>query len=284
MDATEETTRGDHHFATEHFNDFGLDFRYVFSHLSNPHNIFPNALGSDSVSTPLEKQFWHTDVLRSGYDDQSPGSGNGGQLVFVSGYPSSGSSSRLTRIHNVKPEFWRRHLGFTSAASTRQFEDINVPSAICDVFQLRIWTIGYRGNGARSNQASVEALRRDSAKLMEDYRERLNTRSSFHHGDSVVRKYEVHDQEFFSIEQLVTIYVSTAHEKDKDGKNESWLGECFGPSYQVKANLHTPKLLLIRTAAGTCTKVPKAPGSAIISLIMLHIIHASCLCQTIDQV
>lgn len=262
MDATVETTGGDHHFATfshskldplEDFNNFGLDFKYVFSHLSNPQNIPPDALSNHSVSTRLEAaldQFLHTDVLRPEYDDQSPSlatvtrrsdlshdAQNGGQLIFLSGYPSPGPSSSLTSIYNIKLEFWRRHLGFTLAASTSQFEDIKVPSAICDIFQLRIWTIGYRGNGARSGQASVDALRRDSAKLMENYRERLNTGSSFRTGDSVVRKYEVHDQEFFSIEQLVTIYVSTAHKNDKDGKNESWLGESFGRSHQVKANL-----------------------------------------------
>lgn len=262
MDATIETTGGDHHFATfshskvdplEHLNNFGLDFYHVLSHLSNLQNIPPDALSNNSVSNRLEAafdQFLHTDVLRLEYNDQSPGSvtvtgrsdlshdaQHGGQLVFLSGYPSPGPSSRLTNMYNIKPEFWRRHIGFTSAASTSQFEDIKVPSAICDIFQLRIWTIGYRGNGARSDQTSVEALRKDSAKLMEEYQERLSTRGSFRTGDSVVRKYEVHDREFFSIEQLVTIYVSTAHENDKYEKNESWLGESFGRSRQVKANL-----------------------------------------------
>ena len=61
---------------------------------------------------------------------------------------------------------------------------------------------------------------------MKDYRTRLRTGSSFRTGDSIVRKYEVHDQEFFSIEQLVTIHVST--EKNKDGKNERWPGESVG--------------------------------------------------------
>ena len=257
MDATVEHTGGDHHFATfsrskldplEHFNNFGLDFKYIFSHLSNPQNIPLDALSNDSISTRLEAdfdQFLHTDVLR--YDDQSPGlvtvtgrsdlshdARHGGQLIFLSGYPSPGPSSILTSIYKIKPEFWRRHLGFTLTASTTQFEDIKVPSAICDIFQLRIWTIGYRGNGARSNQASVDVLRRDSAILMEDYRTRLSTGSSFRTGDSIVRKYEVHDQEFFSIEQLVTIHIST--ENNKDGKNERWLGESFGQSHQVEAD------------------------------------------------
>lgn len=252
MDATVESTIGDQHSGTfsypqidppEHFNNFGLDFNHVFSHLCNSQNTPLDRLSIDPVST----QFWHADILRAGYDDQSPGLGTvtrssddaqyDGQLVFLSGYSSPGLSSRLTSIYNIKPEFWRRHLGFTSAASTSQFEDIKVPSAICDIFQLRIWTIGYRGNGARSHQTSVHALRGDSEKLMGDYRKRFNRRGSFRHGDSIVRKYEVHDQEFFSIEQLVTIYISTAHENAKDGKNKSWLGESCGPSIQVKANL-----------------------------------------------
>lgn len=254
MDATVETTRGNQPLATfslqqldplEHFNKFGLDFKYVFSRLSNPQNTPSDPLSNDSVSTKSR----HTDVLRAGYDDQSPGLGtvprsshasqHGGQLVFLSGYSSPGLLSSLTSFYNIKPEFWRRHLGFPLAGSTSQFEDTKVPSAICDIFQLRIWTIGYRGGGARSHQTSVDELRKDSAKLMEDYRERLNREGSFRDGDSIVRKYEVHDQEFFSIEQLVTIYVSTAaHENDKDGKNESWLGEeSHGPSIKVKANL-----------------------------------------------
>ena len=245
MDATVELD------PLEHFNNFGLDFKYVFSHLSNPQNIPLDALSNDSISSRLEAdfgQFLHTDVLR--YDDQSPSlvtvtgrsdlshnAQHGGQLIFLSGYPSPGPSSILTSIYKIKPEFWRRHLGFTLTALTTQFEDIKVPSAICDIFQLRIWTIGYRGHGARSNQASVDVLRRDSAIQMEDYRTRLSAGSSFQTGDSIVRNYEVHDQEFFSIEQLVTIYVSTAHESDKDGKSEGWLGESFGQSHQVKADL-----------------------------------------------
>lgn len=91
MDATVETIGGDHPFATfshskldplEHFNNFGLDFKYVFSHLSNPQNIPSDALSNNSVSTRLEAafdQFLHTDVLRPEYDDQSPG------LVTVTG-------------------------------------------------------------------------------------------------------------------------------------------------------------------------------------------------------
>ena len=96
----------------------------------------------------------------------------------------------------------------------------------------------------------MNALRRDSAKLMEDYRKGLNTGTAFRDENSIVRKYEMHDHEFFSIEQFVTIYVSTTHEHDKDGKNESWLGESLGRSRQVKAN-STPKRLLIPTAAET---------------------------------
>lgn len=160
MDATVETTRGGHHFATfsypkldplKHFNNFGLDFKYVFSHLSNPQNIPPDVLGSDSVSTRLEAtfhQFWHTDVLRPGYDDESPDLGivaptshdahRDDQLVFLSRYPSSRSSLSLINIYNIKLEFWRRHLEFTLAASINQFENIKLFFAICDIFQLRI--------------------------------------------------------------------------------------------------------------------------------------------------
>ena len=254
MDTTIEITEGDHHLdPLEHLNNFGLNFQHVLSHFPNSQNIPPDARSSDAVSSRLEASFdqcWFTDALRPEQDIQSPGlvtvnrrsdvshdAQHGGQLIFLSGYPSPGPSSSLTSIYNIKPEFWRRHLDFTLAASTGQYEDIKVPSAICDIFQLRIWTIGHRGNGARSDQTSVDALRRDSAGLTENYRERLSTGNVFRTGDSVVRKYEVHDQEFFSIEQLVTIYVSTAHENDKAGKNESWLGESPSRSNQVKAKL-----------------------------------------------
>lgn len=253
MDAITEVIEDDTYFAThphskldsdEHFHNFGLDFKCVVSHLSKKQNNLPNTLGGDSVSIQLKKafdQFLHTDLLSSECPNQSSDSvtvgGNSNsshhaqrdsQLVFLSGYPGPGPSSSLISTYNINLEFWRRHLGFMLAASTSQFEDIKVPSAICDIFQLRIWTIGHRGIGARIDQASVESLRKHSATLMENYRERLSTGSSFRTGDSVVRKYEVHDQEYFSIEQLLTIYVSTAHERDTDGKKKSWLGESFG--------------------------------------------------------
>jgi hypothetical protein len=249
MDVTAEARGGDYHLAAflnwrldrgDHLKNFGLDFDSVINRLFKKQNI----LNKDSILTQSEgacEQFLHIDLLLPEHHDRSSGSvpvsanpdpshraHHDGQLVFLSGYPDPVSSSNLTSTHGINLEFWRRHLGALSIKSTSQFEDIKIPSAICDIFQLHIWTIGCRGSGARSDQANVKSLRKDSAILMESYWERLSTGSSFRTGDSIVRKYEVHDQEFFSIEQLLTISISTGHGSNTDEKNKGWFGESLG--------------------------------------------------------
>jgi hypothetical protein len=62
---------------------------------------------------------------------------------------------------------------------------------------------------------------------MVDYFHRLRLGRGWKTGDSIVRDYNVHDEDHFSVEQKITFYFSQVH-----GSENQWLGKpsSFFPS------------------------------------------------------
>jgi hypothetical protein len=233
------------------FDNFGLDFKSIVDHLSKGHVAFAGNAHSVSQAQPDPdfERFEPIDLLDSASrarDFSSPVSNDEskmsnstqgrGQLVFLSGYPSPEQVARLTQAHGISPEFWRRHLDPILTTSASKFEDTKVPSAACNIFQLRVWTVGMRGNRIMSDKNNVESIRKDADVLMERYRDRLSRGTPWRTGDSIVRRYEVHTQEYFSIEQLLTVYLSPSKESSRDGNISKWLGEYFVNTHLVNAD------------------------------------------------
>jgi hypothetical protein len=100
---------------------------------------------SQAPASPDVEQVEHTDHLElvthwpSIISDKLTTSRNvkspGGQLVFLPGYSGPEQVARLNQAYDISLEFWWRHLGTVLTKS----------SAACNIFQLRIWTVGLPG-------------------------------------------------------------------------------------------------------------------------------------------
>lgn len=160
--------------------------------------------------------------LRKDHVDWQPSGG----LLFLRGYPSEKWLTSLGSQYEVNPEFWARHLDFLSETpATQSTTPPMLPSSSDDVFRLRFTTVGSYGPGSpRLDRAGLRRLRESSARRMEQYGAKLRQgylSQEWCHGDSIIRQFTVHDQEYFSFDQIGTIYLSRPDETTNE-----WLREC----------------------------------------------------------
>jgi hypothetical protein len=202
------------------FDNFGLDFRSVGGYLSKPYVQSSNNEYEHTYllnGTPIPSRA--STYVKNSCSTVTTTSSDCGQVLFLSGYPTPEQVNRLSTTHNINPEFWHRHL----AASAPTLEDTKLPSAYCDIFQLRFWTVAALVNTFRHDRISVQSLRKDAEVDMVKYRNTLKSLASWRPGDSVVRNYEIHDH--FSIEQTVTMCVVNERDSKSIDKGCKWLGE-----------------------------------------------------------
>lgn len=170
------------------------------------------------------KQIMSLDSLKSLRRDHAEWQPSGG-LLFLRGYPSPEWLTYLGSQYDVNPEFWARHLDFLSAASKNHATTpLMLPSSSDDVFSLRFTTVGSRGPVRPLDQAGVQRLRESSSRRMKEYEEDLRhgyLKPDWRHGDSIIRGFTVHDQEYFSFDQVGTIYLSRPDETTSDWLSES---------------------------------------------------------------
>jgi hypothetical protein len=130
-----------------------------------------------------------------------------GILIFLRGYPSAAWLNAIGAKYHIDPEFFYRHLSFfhNPQATERQTPFI-LPSSQGSTFQLTLTSIGRHGNVSNENLATQ---RERTTKQMETYLQELKiVPSSWKVGSSIVRSFALHNREIFSIEQLVTVYVT----------------------------------------------------------------------------
>ena len=140
-----------------------------------------------------------------------------GTLLFLRGYARPEWLNAVGAKYSMDPEFLRRHLHdcFKSARSNR-FMLPALPSEMSNMLTLRITTIGRRlGDyrcGKTSTEDSLHTLRINAASAMRKHLEALSrgSETGINLGDSMVRKFTVHDSEYFSWEQDISIYVKKA--------------------------------------------------------------------------
>lgn len=149
------------------------------------------------------------------------------KVVLISGHPSPEQINELQGQYDISPEFWRRHLDPILTTSTTTFEDTKVPSAACDIIQLRFWTIGSRGYGRSEAKSSIDSIRDRAETLMDLYREQMTGSLHRRTGDSIVRSYEIHDREYFSIEQVITIALTVPRNEIQQDESSRWTGELY---------------------------------------------------------
>ncbi len=151
-----------------------------------------------------------TELLRSRRSGQSKS-----YLLFLVGYPSSEWLATIGSLFQVDPEHYHRHLMFSP--SQPYFSTPSLPSAAENIMTLRFITIGRRRPTGNS-QHHIDRLRQDGVQGMATYEHSLKlNREQVKTGDSIVRRYSVHDEEYFSIEQEVSISLNYF--------DRQWVGE-----------------------------------------------------------
>jgi hypothetical protein len=145
-----------------------------------------------------------------------PGATDGNALLFLRGYPAPGWLSQIGAYFQIDPEVFYRHLTFFHhhQAVSRQLPFI-LPSSQNSIFHLTLTTVGqYQSTGGRNMSQIRSVAAGEMAKYMNSLRN-----SHWEIGNSIVRAFDVHSESVFSLEQLVTVYVSR---ETKEGK---WTGK-----------------------------------------------------------
>jgi len=145
-------------------------------------------------------------------------SSESGILIFLKGFPSPEWLNEIGSHYQVDPEFYYRHLSFlhSSTAAERQ-TPFTLPSSQRSIFQITLTSVGHHSS---VEDVHIAKLRSRTAKNMESYYQNLKKLSGWKLGNSIVRSFAAHNREEFSIEQLVTVYVSKL---EKGGGR--WLGK-----------------------------------------------------------
>lgn len=145
------------------------------------------------------------------------------QLLILRGYPSPSWLCSVGASYDVDPEFFGRHLAFLTTSSDDSDQDgaSKMPSSSANVFHFRLPTIGsYTGPVHTRGAKTLGGLRDLVQASMTLYRHKLRIGAGWKTGDSIVRHYNVHDIDQFSIEQAVTVYFSRLRHS-----SEHWIGK-----------------------------------------------------------
>lgn len=128
-------------------------------------------------------------------------------LLFLAGYLSSEWLTTVGSLCSVDPEHYQRHLRYL--ARQPYFSVPPLPSAAENIITLRFVTLGFR-HPTGSSQRHIDRLRSDGIKDMDTYFHNLkrNRETQVKIGDSIVRRYSVHDERYFSIEQEISISIN----------------------------------------------------------------------------
>lgn len=128
-----------------------------------------------------------------------------GQLLFLRGYPSHHWANTIGSRYQIDPEIFRRHL---TPGHKHGFYDLPGPGSLShNIIKLSITSLG-------TGYANTLG-RQDEPRVLHEYSRLLGTNQEVV-GESLVRKFNVHDEEHFSIEQDISISVVK--------RGEGWLG------------------------------------------------------------
>jgi len=133
-------------------------------------------------------------------------------LLFLRGYPSPEWVAELGSRYKIDPEFFHRHLKFLSSDQDKPTRTRFVlPSSQKTIFQMSLTSMGTQ------ECIDVRSKRADAVAQMETYLHDLKKGDKWKCGNSVVRSFEVHDEQTFSIQQTVTVYVASI--------DKPWIGK-----------------------------------------------------------
>jgi hypothetical protein len=139
------------------------------------------------------------------------GDSESSHLLFLRGNPTPEWLNTIGYKCNVDPEFFLRHLDFRATAGKPDYFSLpSLPSSASNILRLHWTTIGSRRVYGRDkhDQEEIEFLRQDSAKTMARYLHEICVGHHMKTCDSIVRRFAVHDEIHFSLEQDVSICVN----------------------------------------------------------------------------
>jgi hypothetical protein len=133
-------------------------------------------------------------------------------LVFLRGFPHPKWLQAIGSQYRIDPEFFRRHLRFLF--KPKEFYDLPaLPSSARNIIRLRVTTICTRQVAVNSHD--VQLARAKETEEVDRYGRHLEARGS--PGDSIVRRFSIHNETISTIEQDISICVK----KEKSG---GWIG------------------------------------------------------------
>jgi hypothetical protein len=136
------------------------------------------------------------------------------QLIFIRGFATPEWLNLIGSAFRVDPEFFRRHLSFLQT-----FDQFDLPSLPClstSFVKLPLVTIGTRGGNGVADIEHLTHDRHDANVNVSTYLRQLGKSDSG--GQPIVREVSVHNGEYYTVEQEVSI---TIHSKSSGG----WAGE-----------------------------------------------------------
>jgi hypothetical protein len=119
-----------------------------------------------------------------------------GQALFLRGFPSCEWLNLVGSKYGVDPEFFRRHLEFR-IPTERFFELPGLSSSNHNILKLYVTSIGRHNGTTATRDAGPEGLAKHWETL----------KSNEIVGDSIVRRFNWHTDEYFSIEQHISVCV-----------------------------------------------------------------------------
>jgi hypothetical protein len=128
-----------------------------------------------------------------------------GQLVFLRGHPSKEWINTIGARYRINPELFRRQLPFDS--SSPMFDLPGLPSSVPNTIRLPLLSLG-KPNVSTCNRSQAGSS-------MRQYLDKLGASPGLV-GESIVRRFNAHDGETFSIEQDVTVTVLR--------RGDGWIG------------------------------------------------------------
>lgn len=138
---------------------------------------------------------------------------NHGSLVFLRGFPSPSWMTETGAFYKVDPEFSRRHLDFLKLKNYHDLPGLQSDSR--NSVQLNITTICTRSSAINRDQ--VLLARKEEYEEVVKHQKKLGLTGIV--GESIIRKYSVHNETTFTIEQSISCHI-----KISKGPNSGWTG------------------------------------------------------------
>lgn len=144
-------------------------------------------------------------------------------VLFMRGFPSPEWLNSVGAKFRIDPEFFQKHLNFSSETANALPSITltpSLPSVQTDTVTLYVTTICQRLSDSRGHlsQDYLDEARELASQEMAKYVSSLSGLNCprITLGDSVVREFSIHDSEHFSIEQALSINISRC--------GKGWLG------------------------------------------------------------